>query len=241
MPSCRTQPCVPSPWRPAFWAGASLGVCSGGWGYGPLGSQENRASGLGSLCKMGRSQWVSALVRSGEESMGDWEAGGRQRQLPLLWCLRRRVKFLPLLWWEEGSGGRDGPEVPWARVFHETGGVCGGEGTLTTARGHWAPEEHGGQPPAPPGEVDTLLAECSLCVALGWELSTQAWIVPSRVRNSPCQPHALPVPDLEDILQFQWAGVGRAQHQDLQHAVHGIQGLQGGCRICLRSLSAPGD
>ena len=78
VPSPRTQPRVPSLGRQGLQAGASLGVCNGGWGYGPLGSWENRASGPDSPCRTGRSQWVSAPFSSGEESTRDCEAGGQQ-------------------------------------------------------------------------------------------------------------------------------------------------------------------
>ena len=132
------------------------------WGYSPLGSREYRASGLGSLCRTGRSQGFSAPVRPGEESTRDCEAGEEQHQLPPLWCLRRGVKCLPQLWCKESSGDRAGPELPRARLCRDTGGGCRGEVTLTAGRGHWAAEDHGGPPLPPPGELGTLPAVCSV-------------------------------------------------------------------------------
>ena len=170
----------------------------GGRGYGPLGSQEYRASGLGSLCRTGRSRWVSAPVRSGEESTRDHKAGEEQQQLPLLRCLQRGVKCLPLLWCKESSGDRAGPEVPWARLCCDTGGGCRGHITLTAARGHQAPRR-GPWWAAPGSPKGAGHPPCSVLCVWHWggdHPLKSGHSLPSRVRNSPCEPHSLPMPDL---------------------------------------------
>lgn len=155
------------------------GPAMGGWGYGPLGSQEYRASGLGSLCRTGRSQGVSAPVRSGEESTRDGEAGEEQHQLPPLRCLRGGVKCLPLLWCKASSGDGAGPQAPWARLCRDTGGGCGGGVTLTAARGHGAPGRAWWATPGSPKGAGH--PPCSALCAWRWggDRPTQEWTLPS--------------------------------------------------------------
>lgn len=104
-----------------------------------------------------------------------------------------------------------------------------GKGTLTAARLHWAPEEHDEQPLAPPPplqEVVTLPAAWSVHGTGVRTVCSRADTLPSKVENSPCPPHSLPVPDLQDILQLlAEAGGRRAEYQHLHM-------MSMACRAC---------
>lgn len=107
------------------------------------------------------------------------------------------------------------------------------------------PKSTVGSPGLPDGRLAPSL-QCGLCMALGGDCPLQSGhSLSSSVENSPCEPHALPVPDLQDTLQLlAEAGGGRAEYHRLQHGVHGVQGLQGGQRVVAvfrRSLSPAGE
>lgn len=194
VPSPRTQPRVPSLGRQGLQAGASLGVCNGGWGYGPLGSWENRASGPDSPCRTGRSQRVSAPFSSGEESTRDCEAGVSRHQLPPQRCLNQRAQMPPtaLVQGDLGGGGAV-PAVPWARLCRDTRGLCGGERdldcsqvTLGSQRARWA---------APGSPTGGWHPPCSVVCAWHWGgtvLYRAATLCPPAWRTAPANPTLCP-------------------------------------------------
>lgn len=247
VPSPRTQPRVPSLGRQGLQAGASLGVCNGGWGYGPLGSWENRASGPDSPCRTGRSQWVSAPFSSGEESTRDCEAGGQQAPAATAALPKSKGSNASHCFGARRSWrGQSCPSSATGKALprHERT-LRRGKGLALQPGDTGLPKSMVGSPRLPDGRLAPSL-QCGLCMALGGDCPLQSGrSLSSSVENSPCKHQALPVPDLQDTLQLLAdAGGGRGEYHRLQHGVHGVQGLQGGQRVVAvfrRSLSPAGD
>ena len=234
VPSPRTQPRVPSLGRQGLQAGASLGVCNGGWGYGPLGGRENRASGPDSPCRTGRSQWVSAPFSSGEESTRDCEAGGEQAPAATAALPKSKGSNASHCFGARRSWrGQSCPSSATGKALprHERT-LRRGKGLGLQPGDTGLPKSMVGSPRLPDGRLAPSL-QCGLCMALGGDCPFQSGhSLSSSVENSSCEPQALPVPDLQDTLQLlAEAGGGRVEYHRLQHGVHGVQGLQGGQRV----------